>query len=284
MNSLPASRGSRRRYYAADRAVPFRQKRRRYRIRLRLMAQPPELTDGVGELTKNTSTRAMKPFLILLFLHISMVIYGQRCSCEEAPQLKDVISCEVITFSNKAKLYRQFNCDSSWLTFEGRSGKKVVLYSWQQPLVELTERLGYQFARENKQSFLIMNRLVSGCCTPPEYILFNKSNGKQLRSLGKLIHHDAEGEDNFALYFSDSMLNSVTLLFLNTGKQYEINLPRNRFNTSLEKTGEHYAESMFYESQVRNRVFTIAYRYQVDEEAQKWYEDKIEIDLKKYAR
>ena len=213
-----------------------------------------------------------------------MVTYGQRCSCEEAPEWNNVISCRTVTFNNKAKLYRQFNCDSSWLTFEGRSGKKVVLYALQQPLVDLTERLGYQFVRENKQSFLIMNKLVSGCCTPPEYLLFDKSNGKQLRNLGKLIHHDQEGEDNFALHFSDSTLNSVTLLYLDTGKQYKIDLPSNRFVASLEKTGENHAELMFYESEVKNRVFSITYRYQLDEKAEKWYEDTIRIDLKQYAR
>ncbi len=233
---------------------------------------------------KMTRTCTMKPFLILLFFHIATTAYGQRCLCEEAPQWKDVISCEVIPFTNKAKLYRQFNCDSSWLTFEGRSGKKVVLYALQQPFIDQTERLGYQFVRENKQSFLVMNKLISGCCTPPEYLLFNKSNGKRLRSLGRLIHQDGEGEDNFALYFSDSTLNSVTLLYLDTGKQYKIDLPKNRLVASLEKTGEAYAELMFYESEVKNRVFSIAYRYQLDEQAEKWYEDKLEIDLKEYAR
>jgi hypothetical protein len=228
--------------------------------------------------------RAMRYLLVILFLHLSITTYGQHCACKEAPDLKNLISCDVITFNNKAKLYRQFNCDSSWLTFESKSRKKVMLYSLQQPLIDLTERLGYQYVRENQKSFLIENRLVSGCCTPAEYLLFSKADGKLLKNLGRLIHRGEAGEDNFVLYFPDSTLNRMTLLYLDTGKQYAIDLPKNRLATTLEKTGENYAESLFHESERKNRVFTIVYKYQLEEEAQKWYDDKIEIDLKRYAR
>ncbi|RYY45042.1 MAG: hypothetical protein EOO06_17195 [Chitinophagaceae bacterium] len=150
--------------------------------------------------------------------------------------------------------------------------------------MHLTERLGYQYIKENNQSFLIMNRLISGCCTPPAFLLFNKNNGKLLEKLGSLIYYSEEAKENFILYFSDSTLNAVTLHFLNSGKKYKISVPKNRFAETLEKTGENYAELLFDAGELKSSFFTIEYRYQRKEETEKWYKDTIRLDLKKHLR
>src|SRR5688572_19044621 len=112
----------------------------------------------------DVSVHTMRFLLLISGFYFSAVVYGQNCSCKEEPDLKEIISCRKTVFSNGAKLYRQFNCDSSWLTFESKQGRKTILYSLEAPLVNYTNRLGYQFVTENKSSFLIMNRLISGCC------------------------------------------------------------------------------------------------------------------------
>jgi hypothetical protein len=178
----------------------------------------------------------------------------------------------------------QFNCDSSWLTFESITGRKSVLYSLEAPLIELTERLGYQLIKENKQSFLIMNRVISGCCTPPEFLLYNKNSGKLLENIGSLIYFSNDTQDNFLLYFSDSTLNTITLRYLNSGNKYKITVPKNRFAETLEKKAENYAELLFYEHKLKKSVFTIGYKYQRKEEAKTWYNDTIRLNLKKYIR
>ena len=50
----------------------------------------------------------------------------ENCNCEENPELSDYISCKETVFSNGAKIYRQFNCDSSWLVFENKKVKKTI--------------------------------------------------------------------------------------------------------------------------------------------------------------
>jgi hypothetical protein len=170
------------------------------------------------------------------------------------------------------------------MTFEDVNGRKTVLYSLEASLIQLTERLGYQYINENKQSFLIMNTLISGCCTPPEFLLFSKYNGKLLNNLGRLIYYSDKGKDNFVLYFSDTKFNSVTLLYLDTKRKYKIPGPLNRFSTTLEKTGENYGELLFDEGQIKNSVFTIGYRFQKKEKIEAWYNDTISLDLKKYVR
>jgi hypothetical protein len=226
----------------------------------------------------------MKFILILLSFYFSIAAYGQMCSCKDAPELKNIISCKKVLFSNGSKLYRQFNCDSSWLTFESRTGRKTLLYSLEAPLIELTERLGYQYVKENKHSFLIINRVISGCCTPPEFLLYNKNSGTLLENIGSLIYYSNDTQDNFVLYFSDSTLNTITLRYLNSGKKYKIPVPKNRFTETLEKTSENYAELLFYEHELKKPVFTIGYKYQLKEEAKTWYNDTIRLNLKKYIR
>ncbi|MGF2414540.1 MAG: hypothetical protein ACQUYJ_19550, partial [Ferruginibacter sp.] len=115
----------------------------------------------------------MKVSITIGMLFFATVLYGQQCQCETDTQLKEIISCETIHFNNHSKLYRQFNCDSSWLTFESSVGIKRTLYSLEAALMNYTERLGYQYATEYKWSFLIQNNLISGCCTPPELSLIH---------------------------------------------------------------------------------------------------------------
>jgi hypothetical protein len=226
----------------------------------------------------------MRYRLILLSLYISTISYGQNCHCEDNPELNEIVSCDTISFSNKAKLYRRFNCDSSWLTFESKLGKKTVLYSLEQPLIELTERLGYQYIQEYQKSFLIMNNLISGCCTPPEYLLFSKDNGQLIKNIGGVVYYSERRSNNFLLYFTNSSLNSLTLFYVDTGKRFNIRLPVGRFTTTLEKTGDLYGEYLFDEASLANTKFSIGYRYQRNEKADKWYTGKVTIDLNQYAR
>lgn len=130
----------------------------------------------------------MKIVVIVIFMVFSQFSFAQNCSCKKKNQLNEIISCEKTIFKNGAKIYRQFNCDSSWLVFENKAKKKKILFSLDKDLIELTGRLGYTGCIEYGNTFMIENRLVSGCCDPSEFVLFNKNNGKKLQILvGKFI-------------------------------------------------------------------------------------------------
>lgn len=225
----------------------------------------------------------MKYLLTLLCLYLSTLLYGQSCFCKDNPDLQEFISCDTTTFSNGAKLYWQFNCDSSWLTFESPRGRKKELDALYDAGLDLTHKMGLQYIRENKRSFLLMHNLISGCCTPPEFLLYSKGNGELLENLGQLIYYSDEGPSNFVLYFPDDSFNVITLRFIDTGKKYRIALPKDRIRTSLKKTGDPYAEHLFEEGEQKGSLFIIAYRYQKKEGAEKWYTGKVVIDLRKYT-
>ena len=220
-------------------------------------------------------------FTLILAIFIFFSIKGQTCHCYQDSSLNEIIDCSTIRFQNKAKLYRQFNCDSSWYTFENpRVGIKKNIYSLEQPLLGLTEKLGFQYVAEFKKTFLIQNNLISGCCTPPEYILFNKTNGTEYKNLGPLIYYSENKNSGFVVYFSDSTCNSIVIYFIDNGKKAIVQLPKNRLVISLTKTGDSYPEYLFDETFISNNYLHLQYRYQKKEKGDKWYIQKIQRSLK----
>lgn len=75
------------------------------------------------------------------FLYIILFIYqfslSQNCKCKSNPILNEIITCKKTIFKNGAKIYRQFNCDSSWVVFESKYKKKKILDALQGELIEL---------------------------------------------------------------------------------------------------------------------------------------------------
>jgi hypothetical protein len=65
----------------------------------------------------------MKITLVLILSIISQLCLGRNCSCKTQPELNEIISCKKTLFKNGAKIYRQFNCDSSWVVFENKNKK-----------------------------------------------------------------------------------------------------------------------------------------------------------------
>ncbi|WP_344823988.1 hypothetical protein [Chryseobacterium ginsenosidimutans] len=223
----------------------------------------------------------MKIYLVAILSMFSSLSLAQNCSCATTPNLNEIISCEKTTFKNGAKIYRQFDCNSSWLIFEDKNKKKKTLFSLDKELIELTEKLDFVSWTEYRKSFLIENRLISGCCDPSEFILFDKNNGEKISDLGREIFHSQT--DQFPFFVSIDSENSDYLTFLNldTNKIFKINLPKNRIKKTLEVTSELFIETLFEEGQIINGVFEIKYKYKKTEK-DKWHIEKVFVDLKKH--
>src|SRR5579871_1373480 len=129
----------------------------------------------------------MRVIITALGLLIWTTSFGQNCFCDKDTTLSEIVNCDTIKFDNKAKLYWSFNCDSSWLTFESPRHFKNVIFTLD--LVGYTGRLGFSYAQEYKHKFLIQNRLISGCCDPPEFFLLDKTNGEVKDTLTSVIFY-----------------------------------------------------------------------------------------------
>ncbi|MNU20774.1 hypothetical protein D3C71_90270 [compost metagenome] len=175
------------------------------------------------------------PGLLFLCLFSSEYVWAQACSCVSKPDIADFMPCHKIPFDNGASLSWQYNCDSSWLTFESIQHRKRVIFSLEAPLMELSGRLGYTHIQEYKSTFLVQNNVISGCCTPPEFHLYNKQNGKKLYELGRLIFYSEQKKLPFAIGIAYPKretewyrgLSALIVYNLSTGRQYRILLPAN---------------------------------------------------------
>lgn len=203
----------------------------------------------------------------------------KNCGCKTKPNLNEFISCDTTLFQNGSKLYRQFNCDSSWLTFEGKSGLKSVLYSLNKPLIELTERLGYIFEKEYQNSLLFINKKASGGGFPVDFELISKDNGQVLKEFGTIIFHSDDSLNNYVLYLSSDSLDTLTLYSVDQNKDFNFTIPKGRLLKTVRETSQMFPEFLFEEPTMDKSILTFTYKYLVSNSPEKWDTDKIKIDL-----
>jgi len=223
----------------------------------------------------------MKIIVTFIFIIISQFSSAQNCSCKERPQLNEIISCEKTTFKNGAKIYYQFNCDSSWLVFESKTKEKKKLFSLDKDLIELTGRLGYTSWAEYNNTFIIENRLVSGCCDPSEFVLFNKNNGKKIANLGREIYHSDIKKYPYFVTIDSEKSDFISFLNLSSNKIFKISLPKGRIDKTLKIINGTYAEALFEEGKIKNGTFYIKYKYKTKDNG-KWLIGDIKVDLNKH--
>lgn len=222
----------------------------------------------------------MKCFLLMFFSCFFRLIYSQTCGCSKEPMLKNIISCKPTQFKNKAKIFWEYNCNSSWITFQkGKYTKKI--FSLEKQYIELSGRLGYRSWTEYKNSFLIENSMVSGCCQPAEYILYYKESGEKIRELGTIIFIDDSKISPYIL----TMKNYDVLLFtnLNNNKSYNIKIPKNRIQRTLNNSKILYPEKLFGNIQLKNSLLSMELEF-METKNSKWKKQIIKFDTKNYSK
>lgn len=180
-------------------------------------------------------------FFIIYF--ISILSYGQNCNCITFPELKNIISCKPYLFDNGNLIKWNYNCSGSQLIFENNSGQKV-LFELKAPLIELTGKLGYSNWEEYDNFFIIENRLVSGCCDPEEYILFDKNTGNEIKNLGNLLYNNSI----YNVYLDFFLENKISVIIFDKTKSTYKSYPLSNVDLiykSLENTTFLFAENLF---------------------------------------
>ncbi|MGG5210872.1 hypothetical protein ACQWU4_18280 [Chryseobacterium sp. MIQD13] len=215
--------------------------------------------------------------IIVLFLSVNWA-FSQKCGCSKNPNLKEVISCEPSLFKNNAKIYWEYDCNSSWITFQKGNVKKKI-FKLEKELIELTGRLGYRSWTEYKNSFLIENSVISGCCEPAEYILYNKNTGEKISELGTVISiNNSEDQPYTITLKTDSELLYTNL---NNNKSYTIKIPKDKIENTLEHSNEFHLEDLFEDAGIKNGILTIHLKYKESENSS-WKVEVIKFDIKKH--
>ena len=234
----------------------------------------------------------MKTLLQIFFtILISQSVWGQSCDCKENEILKEIISCEPKVLDNSSKIYWNFNCDSSWLTFENSKGYKKVLYSLDKDFIELTTRIGHVYFKEFKNTFLFTNKVISGCCDPVDYYLYDKSNGDSIKYLGRAIYVSDSASVPFVVtirnsnYDENSMTdyNSLTIYNLDTRKEFKAPFPKGQIEKGVKNNDYMFAEYIFDESEIKNDILILKYHVDKYIKGKQLKVMTFEIDLKKYS-
>jgi hypothetical protein len=213
--------------------------------------------------------------------HASKMSGNINCGCKSKPNLNEFISCDTTSFQNGSKLYRQFNCDSSWLTLESKKGLKRVMYSLDKSLIELTARLGYQFVKEYKKTLLFENRQVSGGGFPMNFEIIDKDNGNVVEDFGTIIYYSDIEFNNYVLYLSSDSLDIVTYYNIGTKTKFNYLIPQGRLRKTVVEFNQMFPEFLFEEPKTANNILTLKYKYIVSADVEKWNTDIITIDLQK---
>jgi len=192
---------------------------------------------------------------IFLFLLLSYTSYGQNCYCNDNKELSSIINCEKYYFSNGSSINWTFDCNGSYLIFENKEGREN-LFELEPSLIELTGRLGYSNWEEFDDFFIIENRLISGCCVPEEYILFNKNSGNEIKKLGSLLYHT----NVYNIYLESYSENQISILIFDKKKSIYKTHPLSNVDLiykSLENSNFLFLENLFNVKEIKSNEFII---------------------------
>jgi len=223
--------------------------------------------------------RKLSIIIFLVILNIEFVTGQTNCGCDSIPLYNSIVSCDTIKFDNGAKLYRQFNCDSMWLTIENADRNKRILYSLKGEMIELTPRLGYQFIKEYSNTILFMNRQSSGGGVPMNYELINKENGEIFKKIGSLLYYTKDNSHETVVTLKNDSIPLLVFFNIKTGitKEFPINNEVNGMTKFI--SNEMFPENRFRNARLESNLFKIECRYKNTNNEKSWHKKEITVQL-----
>lgn len=174
--------------------------------------------------------------MVFIILICTSNTFSQKinCGCDKKEiNPENQYGCDTTVFSNGAKMYWQWNCDSTWLVFENK--EKKVLRSCIGEDVYDCERTGLNFLKEYPNYLLFQHKWISGCCTPPDIVFINKVNGYELRRITNDSFVWGDIDENYVLYFSDTTYTSLIYLDNNTDQEFTTRFDKSQVDKSVAK-------------------------------------------------
>lgn len=211
-------------------------------------------------------SRKLLSSIIILFITFPLHSFSNECGCNSDSLEIQFSSCEPRRFENGAKVYTQYNCDSSWIVFESPNGIKHSIFSLVGEEREFTDRIGPVEFVEYNNKILIGSKTASGCCYPLEYSLIDKIDGKLLEKIGTIIFYSSEDKNKpFLVYLNNKSKNYITFTIynINTGIEKELKFLSNQlvkikinkdFNSNII-----YQENIILDVTLTNNILAIQY-------------------------
>ncbi len=196
---------------------------------------------------------------IILILSLNGFSQKASCGCDiKKINPENQYICDTTVFSNGAKMYWQWNCDSAWLTFENKD--KIILKSCEKTDVYECERTGLNFLKEYPNYLLFQYKWISGCCTPPDIVFINKENGIELKRITNDLFVWGDVDENYILYFSDTTYTKLVYLENNTNKEYSFQFDKEQVDKSVDKNQVLQMADLFKNFKKNENDFTFDFK------------------------
>lgn len=191
----------------------------------------------------------------------SINAFGQKpnCGCDKIKlNPENQYKCDTTIFTNRSMLYWQWNCDSSWLTFENK--EKVILSSCEEPNVYECQRTGLHFLKEYPNYLLFEYKWTSGCCTPPDIVFISKENGKEIKRINNDQFIAGNVDDSYVIYFADTIYEKLIYLDNNSDNEYSIQFDFGEVVSSINKNQVLELPQLFSNFKKKNDYFTFDFK------------------------
>ena len=205
--------------------------------------------------------KSFMKILFMLFSIFTVNLFSQETdtTCQGIKYYNLAVTKDTTVLDNGNKLYYLADCDSTWLVLDfGNSTKS--LFSVELDFIPYTFRLGYYLIKEFKNLlFFRYGCSVSGPCA---YVLIDKNNGKIQKEFdhGMVVYSGEKEYSDFIIYFSEiengssEKLDTLTLLFIDSGKKFNSTIPSGRFSLPS-------PISFFDRVEIKNNKVKLYYRY-----------------------
>lgn len=172
--------------------------------------------------------------LVISFCTLNLFSQNLLCGCDKLEiNSENHYICDTTLFSNGAKIYWQWDCDSAWLIFENK--EKIILKSCYETDVYECDRTGLIFLKEYPNYLLFQYKWISGCCTSPDIVFINKLTGNEIKRIPKDQFVWGDTDDDYVLYFSDTTFTKLIYMDNNTDSQYNIAFNKDQVTKSIVK-------------------------------------------------
>lgn len=162
--------------------------------------------------------------------------------------------------SNGSILYYKWNCDSTWLTFEGKNKRIIKSCSDEDPI--LCSRTGLSFIKEYPNYLLFAHYWISGCCTPPDVVFIDKKTGEEKKRIENSLFVTGDADKDYLLYFSDTTYTSLVYLNHSTNKKSYYRFDKGEVLESMRKNAILQLSDIFYKFKKEKGYFAFEFKNQ----------------------
>ena len=223
------------------------------------------------------------PILVFFFfscIHKKNSTYNglsSSCTCKDVSY--NLVNCDTTFFLSESKIYWQWNCDSSWLTFETKRGKKQIIQSYLEDKLPLSRSIGPVIIKELNRQLWFRQQKIPGCCYPPSHFILLSKTGERIWEIEENLFVQDYPEKNLIFYFTDTTFSNLVLYDIANNRTTDFTLPKERISKTLKVASVPHVYEIFEKGVIDSNQSEIYYNYYKENSRPQWGKDTIKFKI-----